>query len=324
MIVEAGTLDLCNDGKQNGDEEGIDCGGSQCEPCVKLFVRGDKRYEITNHLGNVMAVITDERYLVSGNPGTVGVGSAIYATTPIRTMDYYPFGLEMNKPDTDFGEFAGYRFGFNGKEADSDKEWGSATHYDYGFRIYNPSIGKFLSVDPLAPSYPWYTPYQFAGNMPIQAIDIDGLEPGFSYYPSNLPKPKLYSGSEVDIYRIAATNVFTCVGGDFVYSDYVNIREAEEKVVYFFSSPIFKHSKGAEAEAAEDEIKSLVFNGLFSSNPHDNRKAINDIDRSSSFLWNTPIASFADVLVPSKATINAFKAVYGRISVDLMGGLLVH
>ncbi|WP_317191637.1 RHS repeat domain-containing protein [Fulvivirga sediminis] len=50
------------------------------------------------------------------------------------------------------------------------------THYDYGFRIYNPAIGRFLSVDPLTASYPWYTPYQFAGNMPIWAIDLDGLE----------------------------------------------------------------------------------------------------------------------------------------------------
>ncbi|MBL0745952.1 N-acetylmuramoyl-L-alanine amidase [Chryseolinea lacunae] len=33
-----------------------------------------------------------------------------------------------------------------------------------------------LSVDPLKQDYPWYTPYQFAGNMPIVAIDIDGLE----------------------------------------------------------------------------------------------------------------------------------------------------
>ena len=48
---------------------------------------------------------------------------------------------------------------------------------DYGFRLYNPAIAKFLSVDPLAPEYPWYTPYQFAGNMPIRYIDLDGLEP---------------------------------------------------------------------------------------------------------------------------------------------------
>jgi hypothetical protein len=32
-------------------------------------------------------------------------------------------------------------------------------------------------VDPIAPDYPWYTPYQFAGNTPIQAVDLDGLEP---------------------------------------------------------------------------------------------------------------------------------------------------
>ncbi len=38
-------------------------------------------------------------------------------------------------------------------------------------------VARFLSVDPLTKSYPWYTPYQFAGNTPIQAIDIDGLEP---------------------------------------------------------------------------------------------------------------------------------------------------
>lgn len=47
---------------------------------------------------------------------------------------------------------------------------------DYGFRLYNPSIGRFLSVDPLTESYPWYTPYQFSGNKPTRFIDLDGLE----------------------------------------------------------------------------------------------------------------------------------------------------
>lgn len=35
-----------------------------------------------------------------------------------------------------------------------------------------------MSVDPLSSNFPFYTPYQFAGNKPIWAIDIDGLEPG--------------------------------------------------------------------------------------------------------------------------------------------------
>jgi RHS repeat-associated protein len=75
--------------------------------------------------------------------------------------------------------FADYRYGFNGKEADTNREWGSLTHYDYGFRIYNPAIARFLSVDPLTRKYPELTPYQFASNTPIQAIDLDGLEAFF-------------------------------------------------------------------------------------------------------------------------------------------------
>jgi len=68
-----------------------------------------------------------------------------------------------------------YRYGFNGKEKDQSGEFG-LTSYDYGFRIYNPAIAKFLSVDPLTKDYPELTPYQFASNTPIAAIDLDGLE----------------------------------------------------------------------------------------------------------------------------------------------------
>jgi RHS repeat-associated protein len=65
-------------------------------------------------------------------------------------------------------------FGFNGKE--QDKETSSTTTYDYGFRIYSPALGRFLSIDPLAKKFPELTPYQYASNTPIQAIDLDGLE----------------------------------------------------------------------------------------------------------------------------------------------------
>lgn len=68
-----------------------------------------------------------------------------------------------------------YRFGFNGKEKVNEVS-GQGNLYDYGFRIYNPRLGRFLSVDPLFRGFPWYTPYQFAGNKPIIAKDLDGLE----------------------------------------------------------------------------------------------------------------------------------------------------
>jgi RHS repeat-associated protein len=71
-----------------------------------------------------------------------------------------------------------YRFGFNGKEND-DEVKGDGCQQDYGMRIYDTRLGKFLSVDPINYKFPYYTPYSFAGNKPIAAIDIDGLEEFF-------------------------------------------------------------------------------------------------------------------------------------------------
>ena len=74
---------------------------------------------------------------------------------------------------------SGYRYGFNGKENDDEVKGVKGSQQDYGFRIYDPRLGRFLSVDPLTSGYPWYTPYQFAGNKPIWCIDLDGLEEVF-------------------------------------------------------------------------------------------------------------------------------------------------
>lgn len=69
-----------------------------------------------------------------------------------------------------------YRYGFNGKENDNEVK-GEGNQQDYGMRIYDPRLGRFLSADPLSKEYAYYTPYQFAGNIPVMAIDIDGGEP---------------------------------------------------------------------------------------------------------------------------------------------------
>jgi RHS repeat-associated protein len=53
---------------------------------------------------------------------------------------------------------------------------GEGEQQDYGMRIYDPRIGRFLSEDPLTKQFPHYTPYQFSGNTPIQAVDLDGSE----------------------------------------------------------------------------------------------------------------------------------------------------
>jgi RHS repeat-associated protein len=71
--------------------------------------------------------------------------------------------------------FSRYRFGFNNKEKD-DEVVGVGNMYDYGDRMYNPRLGRFFAVDPLASQYPELSPYQFAENNPIQNLDLDGRE----------------------------------------------------------------------------------------------------------------------------------------------------
>ncbi len=71
--------------------------------------------------------------------------------------------------------FNGHRFTFNGKEQDNEVS-GSGNSYDYGFRIYNPRLGRWLSLDPMMTKYPYLSPYNFVANIPISMVDPDGRD----------------------------------------------------------------------------------------------------------------------------------------------------
>lgn len=62
---------------------------------------------------------------------------------------------------------------YNDKELweEADLDW-----YDYGFRNYDPQIGRFPQLDPLTWEYPELTNYQYASLDPIANVDLDGLE----------------------------------------------------------------------------------------------------------------------------------------------------
>ncbi len=132
-------------------------------------MRGEKVYELSDHRGNVMATVSDKKMEIDNGDGTV----AYYNADVVNANDYYPFGSLM--PDRTYSSNEKYRYGFNGKENDNEVK-GNGNQVEYGLRIYDTRVGRFLSVDPITKSYPWYTPYQFAGNTPIQSIDLDGGE----------------------------------------------------------------------------------------------------------------------------------------------------
>jgi RHS repeat-associated protein len=97
-----------------------------------------------------------------------------YEPDIVTAQDYYPFGMLSREalPNSDVP----YKFGFNGKMNDNDVKGGYGLQQDYGMRIYDGRVGRFLSVDPLTKGYPELTPYQFASNRPIDGIDLDGEE----------------------------------------------------------------------------------------------------------------------------------------------------
>lgn len=153
---------------------------------------GTKTYELSNHLGNVLTVVTDRKIPIDNN--TDGV-TDYYLSDIINTTDYYAFGSPM--PGRQFNA-GNYRYGFNGKENDHETVSTGEGTQDYGDRIYNPALGRFLSVDPLTKSFPMLTPYQFASNRPIDGIDLDGRE--FIHYTvTNIQDGKVTGIQKVDM-----------------------------------------------------------------------------------------------------------------------------
>lgn len=126
-----------------------------------------KVYEITDHLGNVRAVVSDAKNvsISAGNPVDF---------TPIMEAgnNFYAFGMQM--PGRTYNSDS-YRYGFNGQEKD-DEIKGAGNSVSFKYRVHDPRLGRFLSVDPLSRSYPWNSTYAFAENDVIRSIDLEGLE----------------------------------------------------------------------------------------------------------------------------------------------------
>ncbi len=130
---------------------------------------GKKMYELSNHLGNVLTTVSDIKLTADGNADGM-VDS--YAAVITSAQDYYPFGsLEPGRTYSSDN----YRFGFQGQEQDNEIK-GEGNSVNYKYRVHDPRLGRFLSIDPLAAKYPHNSPYAFSENRLIDGIELEGLE----------------------------------------------------------------------------------------------------------------------------------------------------
>ncbi len=84
--------------------------------------------------------------------------------------DFYPFGMQMEQRSYNAGS-ADARYKYTGKERDAE------TTYDYfGARYYDPRVGRWMSVDPLADKYRTLSPFVYTADNPVKLVDSDGKE----------------------------------------------------------------------------------------------------------------------------------------------------
>lgn len=95
----------------------------------------------------------------------------------IEENNYYPFGLKhkgYNSNVSSNANSAASKFKYNGKEL---QEALGYNVYDYTARHYDPAIGRWLQLDPLAEKMTRHSPYNYAFDNPIYFVDPDGMEP---------------------------------------------------------------------------------------------------------------------------------------------------
>ncbi len=110
---------------------------------------------------------------------------------------------------------------------------------DYGFRNYDKKQRRFTSVDPLTAKYPELTPFQFASNTPIQAIDLDGLEMFLKQYPIylkkglisvvNAPSYVYVHGRKIQAGYIVSIN-YTSQNGDVVQTSFNSYGAKQDEI----------------------------------------------------------------------------------------------
>jgi RHS repeat-associated protein len=143
-------------------------------------------YNYTDHLGNVRLSYT--RQTSRSQP--------IPITTVLEENHYYPFGLKHKKygstvkdfvvidEETEEGYYVGidilppqarktYQYKYNGKEWQDEL---GLNFYDYGARNYDPAIGRWMNIDPLAEKFSNISSYVYTANSPVLYLDPDGKD----------------------------------------------------------------------------------------------------------------------------------------------------
>jgi RHS repeat-associated protein len=142
----------------------------------------------------------------------------------------------MIQPGRKFTGGSVYRYGFNGKEKDNST---GESNLDFGARIYDGRLGRWLSVDPLQAKYPSFSPYVFAINNPIIVVDHDGRD--------------IIIVTENSQFRLAKSTLLKTATGRELWNKYANSKTTDIYIAISSSKIV-----GADAVTSRIDGTSMV------------------------------------------------------------------
>ncbi len=91
-----------------------------------------------------------------------------------QVQNYYPFGSDMGDATMNYTASPQNLYKYNDKELQTELNLNT---YDFGARHYDPILGRWTSIDPMAGKNHSFSPYNYVENNPMNMIDPDGMDP---------------------------------------------------------------------------------------------------------------------------------------------------
>ncbi len=176
-----------------------------------------------------------------------------------QIADYYPFGMTSSLYESSSSN----DFLYNGKELNEEMglDW-----YDYGFRMYDPTLGRWHVQDPLMEKYPGVSPFNYVLNNPLNLIDPFGLSPDDPYRYQNVPDGytldhetgALQVNDDVDIVGRSPWSNIPLGGGGFGFDFFDEAEKWNEEIRAYTAEEGRKAGEAEDQKRADDILTKRI------------------------------------------------------------------